>query len=238
MKRPHPLSVVALVVAVLALVTSLGGTSIAAKLITGKDIKDNSVTSKDIKNNSVSAKDVKSKSLTGKQVKDGSLGAADLAPGTLPKFSLKRVVATPGADQATARSVAAKVVLGTKGPLTVYAKCFTDVSGPTTYAEVYVESSVAGAIFDADSDEQSGPAAGDFLEPATPEVDRQINTVSTGANDVDFQGEGDTEFTAIAGTTVLAGDVGLGAKNGTLAGGDGVYGAGDACLFTSSFVTS
>jgi len=32
----------------------------------------------------------------------------------------------------------------------------------------------------------------------------------------------------------LAGEVALYAKNGALPGGDGVYGAGDACLFSGS----
>ena len=64
--RPTP----ALVVAVLALVVSLAGTSYAAVKITSAQIKNGTVKSADLKNDGVKSKDVK----------DGSLTAADLAP--------------------------------------------------------------------------------------------------------------------------------------------------------------
>lgn len=57
------------VIAFLALFACLAGTATAAKLISGKNIK----------NNSVAGKDIKNKSVTGKDVKNGSLGAADLS---------------------------------------------------------------------------------------------------------------------------------------------------------------
>jgi hypothetical protein len=229
MKRPHPLSAAALAVALLALVVSLGGASFAAKLITGAGIKNGSITAKDIKKNT----------LTGKQVKNGSLGAADLAAGTLPSVSLKRIAATSGANEAAARAAAPRVDLFAKGALSFYAKCFTDLSGPTTITEVYIRSSDNFAIFDSDDDElNGGPALTDFLGGGTLETDRVIISDDTGANDADMQGEGDTEFTAIAGTTVVSGDIGVAQKNGTLAAGNGPYGSGDACLVTSRFVTS
>ena len=59
------ISTAALVVAMLALVASLGGGSYAAKLLTGKDIQNGSLTGKDIKKNSVKGKQIKDKSLTG-----------------------------------------------------------------------------------------------------------------------------------------------------------------------------
>jgi len=59
----------AALLAVVVLVVALAGTATAAKLITGKNIKDNTVTTKDVRNGSLKAADVK----------DGSLGAADLA---------------------------------------------------------------------------------------------------------------------------------------------------------------
>lgn len=73
----------------LALVVGAGGTATAAKLITGKNIKDGSVTGADIKN----------RSLTGADVKDRSLKASDLAKGVLPT-----VVAVPGQPGATGPS--------------------------------------------------------------------------------------------------------------------------------------
>jgi hypothetical protein len=72
--RPTP----ALVVAVLALVVALGGTSYAAATIGSAQIKNNSVKGKDIKDGSLTGKDVKDGSLTGADVADGSLTRADL----------------------------------------------------------------------------------------------------------------------------------------------------------------
>ena len=66
----------------IALFVAMGGTSVAAdavssaaKLITGKQIKNNSVASGDLKNNSITATDIK----------DNSLLAQDFAPGQLPQ---------------------------------------------------------------------------------------------------------------------------------------------------------
>ena len=64
--------------------------------------------------------------------------------------------------------------------------------------------------FDSDEDELSGgPALTDFLGGGTLETDRILITEDAAANDADRQGEGDTEFTAIAGTTVVSGDIGV-----------------------------
>jgi hypothetical protein len=64
-----------LLVALLA----VGGTATAAKLITGKDVKDASLTGTDVKNSSLTGTDVKNSSLTGGDVKDGSLSPADFS---------------------------------------------------------------------------------------------------------------------------------------------------------------
>jgi hypothetical protein len=61
------------VVSVLALFVALGGSSYAAIMVTGKNVKDSSLTGNDLKNNSV----------TGADVKDGSLLAGDFKPGQL-----------------------------------------------------------------------------------------------------------------------------------------------------------
>jgi uncharacterized protein YjbI with pentapeptide repeats len=85
-RRPTP----AFVVAVLALLLAVSGTSYAAGKITSAQIKNNTVSSADLKNNSAQGKDVKDGSLTGADIKDGSITSADLAasahgclPGTL-----------------------------------------------------------------------------------------------------------------------------------------------------------
>lgn len=75
-RRPSP----AMVVAVVALVSSLTGGAVAATLITGKDIAKNAIAKKHIKKNAV----------VSKKVKDGSLLAEDFKPGQL-------VAGAPGA---------------------------------------------------------------------------------------------------------------------------------------------
>lgn len=222
--RPTP----ALGVAVLALVMASGGTSVAAKLINGGDIKNNSVAGVDIKNSSV----------TGQDVKNGSLALGDLKAGTTVDkvIARKRVVATPGATEADARTAAPQIVLFRKGALTVYGKCFTDQSGPTTHYEVHIKTSQNGAIFDSRSDTlDGGTTAADFLNTNTVEGDAELESTSTGANSSEMASEDDSDFTAFApdGTT-LRGWSGAAVKNGTLAGGNGVYGAGDVCLFTGA----
>ena len=62
------------VVATLALVVALGGTSYAASQLTGKDVR----------NESLRGKDVKDSSLKGRDVKDGSLTGADLQKQSVP----------------------------------------------------------------------------------------------------------------------------------------------------------
>lgn len=78
------------VAATLALVVALGGTSYAAAMITGADIKDGTVSSADIKNSSVKSKDIRNGTLRVKDFKastknalTGPAGAdgADGAPG-------------------------------------------------------------------------------------------------------------------------------------------------------------
>jgi hypothetical protein len=235
--RHKHISTAALVVAMLALVASLGGGSYAAKLITGKDIKNGSITGKDIKKNSVKGKLVKDKSLTGKDLKDGSLGAADLAPGTLePAMKALRVAATSGATEDAARAAAPEQVLFSKGPLTVYGKCFTDASGPETYAYVYIKTAANGAVFDSDNDSAEGGAlAADYLNTDTLEIDRELWDTSASLNTVSYEASHSTDFGAFAADgTALSGLVAVGAKNGTVAGGNGPYGAGDACLFSGN----
>ena len=70
-------TVPAALLAVIVLIVAVAGTATAAKLITGKGIKNNTVTSQDIKDNSLKSRDVK----------NGSLGVADLS--SLARTSLR-----------------------------------------------------------------------------------------------------------------------------------------------------
>jgi len=69
--RPSP----ALVVAFIALFVAGAGTATAARLIGGKEIRNNSVTGKDIRNSSLGNRDVKNGSLLRRDFKGGQLPA-------------------------------------------------------------------------------------------------------------------------------------------------------------------
>jgi cytoskeletal protein RodZ len=91
-------------IALVALFVSLGGTSFAALVITGKNVKNGSLTGTDIKNNSVTGKDVKS--LTGSDIKNGSIGAGDVKSDALTgtqisEGTLGKVPSSANADKAT-----------------------------------------------------------------------------------------------------------------------------------------
>jgi hypothetical protein len=73
-----------MVVALIALVVALGGTSYAALRVGSKQIRNNSVRTADLRNNDVRGKDVRTGSLTGGDLKNGSVTGADLAPGSVP----------------------------------------------------------------------------------------------------------------------------------------------------------
>jgi len=77
-KRLSGISVPALVLSAVVLIVAMAGSATAARLITGKDILDNTVTSADLKNKSVKSSDLLNNGVKGKDVRDGTLGMADL----------------------------------------------------------------------------------------------------------------------------------------------------------------
>jgi hypothetical protein len=70
-RRPSP----SMVIALLALFVSLGGTSYAVSKIGTRQISNNSVRSEDLRNNSVQSKDIRDRSLLSKDFKLGQLPA-------------------------------------------------------------------------------------------------------------------------------------------------------------------
>ena len=72
----------AMVVAVVALIMSLGGSAYAL-VVTGKQIRNNTVTGKDIRNRSLTTRDVRNRSLTGRDVRRDKLGGASIKESTL-----------------------------------------------------------------------------------------------------------------------------------------------------------
>lgn len=84
MRKPSP----SLVIAVAALFVALGGPATAAKLISGKKLRNNSVTSAKIRNRTLTATDIsrstlgalrrQSNSVTSANIVDGTIGVADM----------------------------------------------------------------------------------------------------------------------------------------------------------------
>jgi hypothetical protein len=68
----------AMVVAVVALVMSLGGSAYAL-VVTGKQIRNGSVTAKDVRNRSLTGTDVRRDKLGGQSIKESSLGTVPAA---------------------------------------------------------------------------------------------------------------------------------------------------------------
>ena len=71
----------ATVVAYLALFVALGGTSVAAASLTGRDVRDNTLSSRDVRNNSLSSRDLRDNSVTSRDVR--SLRRRDFVRGAL-----------------------------------------------------------------------------------------------------------------------------------------------------------
>lgn len=69
-RRPSP----ALVISLIALFVSLGGSGYAALTVSGKNIRNESITGRDVKAGSLTGRDVKANTLGNRQVKESSLG--------------------------------------------------------------------------------------------------------------------------------------------------------------------
>jgi hypothetical protein len=85
--RARPRLTYANVTATIALFLALGGTSYAAVVITGRNVKDGSLTGADVRNNSLSGSDVRDRSLLARDFKAGQLPAGpkgDRGPAGLP----------------------------------------------------------------------------------------------------------------------------------------------------------
>lgn len=228
--RPSP----ALIVAMIALVAAMSGAAVA---LPGKDkvgsgdIKDDAVRSKQIKAKSVRGSDVQDDALKGKQVFEDKLDTVPEAKTvqTVRPFgdSYERAAATDGVDTATARANAPELPLATKGQLTVYGKCFRNTTTDTVFAAAFIETSADGAIFESGPSQLEG--TGGFLDTATAETDRTLLTTSTGGNGSVLDAR--NWYAMAPDGTAIGGEVAVAAKNGTVPGGNGIFGEDDVCLF-------
>ncbi|MBC7645286.1 MAG: hypothetical protein H7123_09170, partial [Thermoleophilia bacterium] len=158
---------VANVCAMLALFVALGGVSYAAvsiprNSVASKQVKNESLTGRDIKNNTLVGADIKESSLIGVQTAN-TANTANTATTANTANTLSSVVdsgrklvtATSGVDAATALAAAPKVSLLTVGSLSLYGKCYTDASGPSTHGEVFIATTLDGVVFDSDQDDSN-----------------------------------------------------------------------------------
>lgn len=195
------------------------GGKIARNAVKGGKIRNGAVKSQKILDGAVVASKVANDAIDDSKIADRA---------TIP---LHKVAAATGANFDAARTAATPTELFKKGPFTLYAKCFTDTTADETHAYVYAATTAAGSLLAAGEDTLTGDP---FLDPGTVEVDREVFEDEANNNATDgFRTM--FELTAPDGMT-LRGQVAAYAKNGDLAGGNGVYGAGDACLFTGNVI--
>ena len=248
--RPSP----AMVVAFIALLAALSGTATALQGkntvdsgdikngvvksediknggAASKDIKNGGVTTDDLKNNNVRGDDVRNNALTGTDIKESALGKVPSAKSvdSFQPYS-KVATATPGANFDAARAAAPAIALAERGALAIYGKCFESLDSDTVWSFTYIRTSVNGSVLDSPSSSYSGNP---FLDIATPEDDRVLNSSSEANPGSSSYSATFSDWQAMApGGSAVMGSAGTGVKKGDLPGGNGVYGAGDACLFS------
>lgn len=237
-KRPRH----ATIVAYLALILAVGGGTFAVAKgtkINGAKLKKRSVAGAKLKKNTITGTEVNENKL-GKVPSAGSADTAGTANSakvaesltTLSSRTSTKVNSSASAASYNAGLAAASpVTLYEDSHFAVYGKCFVDESGPVLEGVILIATKQDGAIFDAEDDELAGDP--DFLNVATPEEEREIDDEGAGEGEARIQESEDYAATAADGYS-LTGDYQIAVKSGTLAGGNGLYGAGNVCIFDSS----
>ena len=160
------------VIATLALFVALGGSAVAAAVITGKDIKNSSLTGKDVKNNSLTGKDVK------------SLGSGDFKKSELAKLKgntgpmgLRGLTGAPGpgAKQIHYRALGGTGVqqLFNLSGMTVTAEC---TGGGDDFVTLHVTTDTNDSILGVSPLVQDGTGGGMLTNPG---VDDQFKVGET-----------------------------------------------------------
>lgn len=216
--------------------------AIANGAVTKKKIARGAVASKQIKGKSIKGNRLRDKAIRAKQIDDETITSAQVAKDGLNSSNIAdykstgmvRLTATEGPNADAAREAAPETVLVQKGDLTVYAKCFRDNGANEVKGAMYIRTATPGAILDASSNGlPGGSAASEFLNPDTPEVDREIDNIDANPDDAEFSQGDDDAFRAFAPDgTALVGLTSIAVKQGNVAVNNGVYGAGDVCLFS------
>jgi hypothetical protein len=194
---------------------SVSATKIAKDAVTGGDVKNGALTGFDLKDNT----------LTGTQVAESKLG---IVPSATKAAAVTGVTVLKSAHipEASDEAGAPMTILGSRGDVAFYAKCFRDADGTSTDARIYF------SVLPGHTALYNTGAAG-YVTAATAETARVIQSAKATTGSVD----GDTStavFRATTGTTTISGVIGdVFAKNGAAPGGDGPFGPGNSCIVGS-----
>lgn len=231
LRAPSP----ALVISIVALFIALGGVGYAAvtlprNSVSTDSIRDGAVRKVKIRANAIDSSKIASNAVTGADVLESSLGPVPSVSG-LKTLALVKSAPTAGADEASARAAAPEIPLFAKGQLTLYGKCFKNTGANQVRAEVFIRSTVDGAIATGNVILEGGDGS-TFLNVATPELERRVDVELANANFANVSTLQSVSAVSPDGTSLRI-LTHLAAKNGVLAGpaGQGIYGNGDVCLF-------
>lgn len=228
-RRPSP----ALIVACIALIAAMSGAAVALpgkNSVKSDDIAKGAVKGKHVKSDSIKGKHVKEEKLKSAHIKDGSLSAAELGDYNLLGDSPVKSGATSGANLAAARAAAPEIPLWSEGSIDVYAKCLYDTGAATIQGEMYVRTSADGAMMEGEDDIPGAASGTEFLNVATPEAGRQLDIQTNSVANSAGYNEAEGLITSAEGHGYHA-LTNIGVKQGNPAGGNGPFGAGNACLF-------
>jgi hypothetical protein len=189
--KPSP----AFFVAVFALLVAMSGTGYAVSQLPKhsvgtKQLKKQAVTTEKLAPNAVTSGKVAGNTLKGADIKESTLAKvpdaahADSATTATKANSAANADALQGhgsgdfVSSGAYKHVVLKLqageekVIASNGPLSIYARCAT--TGPDDTIRIYAASTVDGAILHTSwGDSLDGTNAGDFLNQATPEADRE-----------------------------------------------------------------
>ncbi len=141
-----------------------------------------------------------------------------------------RVTATEAAGIVAARTAAPETMLWQNDTLEIYAKCLRNNVAGIMQAEIYVRTTTDGAMM-AGAISYPGTVSGDqFLNVATPESQRLLDIQALGTADRARYDRADGAITAANGAMYQTA-TSIGVKQGSPAGGNGPFGAGNVCMF-------
>lgn len=192
-----------MLVALTALFVALGGTSLAAILITGANVKDGSLRGRDIANGSVGGADVIDGSLRGRDITNGSVGGADMINDKVTGKQVNESTLGTVPSAATAGGVTPKrfsVKIATAGPeqqildlggMQIFASC------PGGVPNVRATTTAAGSSIVAENVSPANRATGVRNPNFSPGQSVDLDQANQG-------GSGTISFVQASGTSVSA----------------------------------